>query len=230
MGLLAVTLIAVRTNTFYTPVRGLIVATTVFGLFTLSVLLRNLIRFRRTMIILVFFITVGIAVFTLGGQEPDAEGMRKAYASQLNRFSGTPYFWGGETRWGIDCSGLARTALWKAMVSEGIRERNPRLFGPMLWRFWWRDIGARAMGEETYGYTRVIGHADKLAGYDTSELKPGDLAVVGGTHVLIYVGGGKWIEASPEDRRVVTNSAPVHSKRAWFNAHNVTLVRWWLLE
>jgi len=38
-------------------------------------------------------------------------------ATAVERFSGTPYQWGGVTPWGADCSGLVQTAFWVHGVS-----------------------------------------------------------------------------------------------------------------
>jgi cell wall-associated NlpC family hydrolase len=163
-------------------------------------------------------------------RQQDIDGLRAAYVQQLSSFRGTQYAWGGESKAGIDCSGLARTSLWQAMLERGIAEANPRLLGPTLWKFWWRDMSARALHDGCYGYTRAIDEAPELAGYDTSGLKAGDLAVtVGGVHVLIYFGKGQWIDASPDDQKVVANKAPADSERPWFKMP-VKIMRWWILD
>lgn len=156
----------------------------------------------------------------------DRGGLRRQYLTRLQSFEGTRYVWGGERHNGIDCSGLARVALWEAMIRQGLAERNPRLLGPMALRFWWHDMSAYDMMEGSHGYTRVIGKAKRLAGCETSALRPGDLAVASsGVHVLIYLGGGRWIEASPDDGRVVSGMAGSDSKRPWFG-QPVVFVRW----
>ena len=118
--------------------------------------------------------------------------------------------WGGETTNGIDCSGLARVALWQAMMRQGIREVNPGCWARNLWNFWWTDMSTADILRGKHGYTKVIGYAPKVAGYDTSKLKIGDMAVAGRAHVMIYCGKGEWIEASPTDGKVVVNSRAGH--------------------
>lgn len=184
-------------------------------------------RYRRLVLVLTTLVFLGWMGF--GGRDVDTNGLRSEYISQLESYKGVPYVWGGETGCGIDCSGLARTALWQVMLKKGIREANPSLFGPALWRFWWRDTSAKDMINGKYGYTRIIGRARMMAGYDTSLLKPGDLALIDGVHVLIYIGDGKWTDASPEDRKVVVNRAPEDSKRGWYRMP-VTFARWWVLD
>ena len=165
----------------------------------------------------------------LGNQPPEVVELRDRYMWRLHTYQGAPYLWGGETDDGIDCSGLARAAMWQAMLYEGLSEFNSGLLGPKLWRFWWRDMSARAILEGEYGYTEVIGHADQLAGYPTGLLELGDMAVTDdGIHVMIYFGDDKWIEASPDDLKVVANKAPADSHRPWFR-RPVTLVRWSIL-
>jgi len=176
-----------------------------------------------------FFLTLFVVWSVLGSKPPDDFMLRSVYLRQLRSFVGVKFQWGGESYEGIDCSGLARVALWQAMLKEGVKEVNPRLLGSTLWKFWWRDVGAKDIGEGKYHYTRVIGYAPKLAGYDTSKLKTGDMAVASASHIMVYDGRGKWIEANPQDGKVVINKAAPSSKREWFNTP-VTLVRWWILS
>jgi cell wall-associated NlpC family hydrolase len=147
---------------------------------------------------------------------------------------GVRYTWGGETKVGIDCSGLARTALIEAMIIQGWRKGNARIMWPIAWRLWLHDAGASAMMQEAYGYTCVIGKAGVLSSPETIRmnlgftLQPGDLGVAGsGCHVMIYTGNGRWIEANPDDGRVVENMAD-SSKRAYFNLR-IVILRWWML-
>lgn len=213
------------------PVRVLIAMTVLAGVVTvISLVGKFAAGSRKRTIWSLTTLTMLILLSALSSRPPSQDGLRQAYLSQLNSYSGSPYVWGGETGRGIDCSGLARTAMWQAMAVQGVRTANPRLLGPMLWRFWWRDLSAHGMLDQEHGYTRRIGSAEKLAGYDCSALQVGDLAVSeGGVHVLIYAGDGKWIEANPEDGKVVTNAAALDSDRPYFNM-NMTFLRWWLFN
>lgn len=222
--------IVVRVSPMDTRVRVLLAATLFFTIFTFLVFLLSLIGKRPAWIFpTIFFLTLFVLWSVLGNKPPDKVALRVAYSNRLNAYLGAPFVWGGEAVTGIDCSGLARASLWQAMVRQGVKEFNPRLLGPTLWRFWWRDVGARNLDEGKYGYTKVIGYAKKLAGYNTSKLRVGDMAVSDKTHVMVYFGRGAWIEASPTDKKVVINKAPASSKRGWFN-EPVTFVRWWILD
>lgn len=211
-------------------VRLLLVCTVLFGLFTgLVHLVRFLFTRPGSLYPSLFFLALLVTWAVLANKPPNQAMLRAAYVSRLTAFSGCRYLEGGETNRGIGSSGLARVALWQAMLKEGVREVNPRLLGPVLWKFWWRDLGASDIATGKYGYTRVVDTAPKLAGYDTSKLRVGDVAAAGGAHVLIYYGRGEWIEANPDEQRVVVASAHAGSKRSWFNVP-VTIVRWWIFE
>ncbi len=230
-GLLIMSVLAVRFIPMFAEVRMLVVVTILFALFSGLYFLGRLIARRRIVLVpVVLIVALLVLVWPVIGSGPvDVDSLRNEYQRQLGGFVGAPYVWGGETRWGVDCSGLARTALWQAMLREGMRTGNPRLLGRTLWGFWWRDVSASDLSDSRFGYTRVIGSAKKLAGYDTSKLKVGDIAVAGRGHVLVYYGGGQWIEASPSDWLVVVNHAPADSKRGFFNT-SVQFVRWWILD
>lgn len=166
----------------------------------------------------------------LGNKPPDQHMLRSTYLKRLLGFQGTRYVWGGESHRGVDCSGLARAAFWQAMGTEGLREVNPRLLGPMTWKFWWHDISATDLFHGKYKYTKVICSVPKLAGFKSKKLKQGDIAITTMTpHVLIYLGKGNWIEANPDEKKVVINKANPNSDRTYFNMP-ATIVRWWILD
>ena len=229
--LLAASFAAATLATMTAAVRVLLVVTLVWGTLLSAALLLRALRSRRFAVYVIAGAAALLGIWaTVGAREPSVSALRQAYLGTLQSFDGVPYVWGGETRSGIDCSGLARVALWQAMLRRGVSEVNPRLLGGALWGFWWRDMSAKDMLGGRYGYTRVIGRAPKLAGCDAESLHAGDLAVTaGGVHVLIYCGHQRWIEASPIDRKVVENQAAAGSTRGWFNVP-VTFVRWWILD
>ncbi|NLN75866.1 MAG: hypothetical protein GX139_06110 [Armatimonadetes bacterium] len=177
----------------------------------------------------VFFSALFVVWAVLGSKPPDTDALRQVYYKRLRAFVGTPYQVNGETDIGIDSAGLARAALWHAMVRQGAKEVNPQLLGRKLWSFWWRDIDAKDIAQDKYGYTRLIGSAEKLAGFDTNTIKVGDMAVADDKHVMIYYGDERWIEASPVDGKVVVRKAPAGSKRKWFNVP-VKIMRWRIFD
>lgn len=228
--LLAATALALRIAQMDIYVRSLIVATLVVGIVTgLIHLIKLFESYPKLLYPTILIIGMGILWGALANKPPNEAALRECYLKQLNSFKGARYVSGGETHNGIDCSGLARAALWQSMLKEGIKEFSPYLLGPLLWKFWWRDISAMDIATGKYGYTKYVDTADKLAGYDHSWLNRGDLAVAGGgSYVLIYMGDAQWIEANPDDGKVVLNKATAGSRRPYFNM-KVSIMRWWIL-
>ena len=238
--LITASLLALYFGMMDSSVRLLLVGTILFAVLTGVSFLHRLFRDNlraRICVLLVLLLPVAILSVKLvtGGRATDKGALRSLYIQRMRSYLGVKYSWGGETRLGIDCSGLARTGLEEAMLAQGWQDGNSRSVWPTACRLWRRDTSAKGMLDETYGYTRRIGHADELS--DTGSIRmnsgmsllPGDLAVTdGGVHVMIYTGNGRWIEANPDDGRVVENNSS-HSERGYFNM-SVTILRWWILE
>lgn len=157
----------------------------------------------------------------------DRAELRAAYLSALKSYQGTPYVWGGETRTGIDCSGLVRQALVDATLSEGFRTGNGALLREGA-RLWWHDASAKAIGDEFRGYTRRLAGARSLNEADYSTIQPGDVAVTAsGIHILAYLGDKTWIQASPQIMKVITTPAPTEEDVMF--TQDATILRWRLL-
>lgn len=229
-GLLAISAVTVRVSTMTSSVRILLAGMLLFGVFTGLVFLVNMLAvYHRLIYPTIFFIGLFALWAAIGSKQYNVEILRSMYVRRVGSFEGDPYLRGGETDLGIDGPGLARTALWQAVLRQGMREFNSSLLGPMLWRFWWRDMDARDILRGEYGYTKVIGRAPKLAGYNASKLRQGDIAITNGaSHVLIYNGKDGWFEASRTREKVVLHKVSAISKRHAFNLP-VTFVRWWIL-
>lgn len=197
----------------------------VFGSFASWAL--GLFLFWRTILLRVFFLLplVGaVGVVLLPYRIADTVALRTAYCQALRSYVGTPYLWGGESRMGIDCSGLVRRGLIDAAFSEGWRTQDLSLLRTGL-ALWWYDTSAKAMGEGYQGRTHLLGVANSLNEADYGLLLPGDLAVTeDGRHVLAYLGEQTWIEAEPREARVLMVKAP--SDDLWFTTH-VRLMRWY---
>jgi cell wall-associated NlpC family hydrolase len=168
-----------------------------------------------------------VLLFLLPGQNGNAHALRERYVSTLHSLVNTPYVWGGETRRGLDCSGLLRYALWQANWNEGVRTGNPKLLREAA-ALWWNDASARELGETYRGRLEIVGEAESLNRANYQILQPGDIAVTSpdGVHCLAYVGNKTWIEADPSalvGDKVIAVQTPVQN--AWFT-RRVKLLRW----
>ncbi len=166
--------------------------------------------------------------FLLPEKPLDPANLRDRYVAAMQRMEGTLYLWGGESRWGIDCSGLPRRALRDALWDIGWETGNGAAFREWA-RQWWFDTSAKALGQNYRGFTRPLGVSGKLRELDFRNLSPGDLAVTAdGRHVMVFLRDGKWIQADPGPLKV-TIGRPGVDENPWFNAR-VTLHRWTLME
>ena len=170
-----------------------------------------------------FAALVPTALLLLPGRSVNADALRYAYVTALRSYAGTPYVWGGETRTGIDCSGLVRQGMVQAEMSEGLRTGNGALLRDALY-LWWDDCSARALGEEYHGRTIVQRKVSRLNFADYSALRKGDLAVIGdGVHVLAYIADQTWIQADPQAGSVIITPTIRGDNRLDLDA---ILVRW----
>ncbi|MBC8135196.1 MAG: C40 family peptidase [Fibrella sp.] len=181
-------------------------------------------RRRRSLLAIGLLVPVLVTLFVLSpDRSVDSNRLRGAYVESLRSLEGTNYVWGGETRLGIDCSGLVRGAMVEANLREGIRTGNPRLVRTAA-TLWWFDASAKALGENYRGLTTPIADAKSLNEADYSALHPGDIAVTeSGIHTLAYLGDKTWIQADPVPMRVVRTTAPATG--GWF-VQGVRLLRW----
>jgi hypothetical protein len=167
---------------------------------------------------------LGAGFFLLPGKEIDQGRLRDAYVKRMRSFEGTRYYWGGEGGRGIDCSGLPRRAFRDALLAEGLEHGNGSALRAAVEQ-WWFDASARAMMEGYREYVRPLGIAGTVRSIDVASLQPGDMAITtDGVHVVVYAGGGGWIQADPGAGKVVTLDPSV-SDNGWFNK-KVSMFRW----
>jgi cell wall-associated NlpC family hydrolase len=155
------------------------------------------------------------------------DAVRASYIHSLKSYEGSLYYWGGESRRGIDCSGLIRCGMMNGLAKTGLRSADPGLVRQSL-SLWWNDASARDLGKEHRGLTKLLFQARSINEADHSRLLPGDIAVTtNGVHILAYLADGNWIQASPGAGRVVISKVPVEND-AWFQ-QPVNLLRWTVL-
>ena len=162
-------------------------------------------------------------LLVLPGRESDSAAMRRAYVESLAKYEGTRYVWGGESRFGIDCSGLVRRGLVNADFKEGLATANPKPLREAA-SLWWHDTSASGLLAGYDGRTRDVLDAPSINELDHTRLLPGDIVVTAdGLHTMAYTGDETWIEADPNPGRVVSVRAP--SNVVWFKVP-VRVMRW----
>ena len=171
------------------------------------------------------------AVFLLLPSRPvNPQVLQGRYVRALQSYDGTPYVWGGESKRGIDCSGLMRCALIDANVKQGLTTFNPAAIRAGF-SLWWNDSSAKALKEEYQNRTQFLFATPDLNHLDYLKIRPGDMAVTSsGVHVVAYIGNRTWIEADPnavQGDRVIQVKIP--TRNAWFN-QPMSIVRWRQLE
>jgi hypothetical protein len=173
-------------------------------------------------------------IFIIGCFWPKRTGssqeLRQEYVRSLLAYKGVTYVWGGETKRGIDCSGLMRCGLVDADLKRGIATFNPSLLRAGF-SLWWNDCSALALKQEFQNRTRLLFTSESINAIDEAKIKPGDIAVTSnGVHVLAYMGHKTWIEADPNEgvgHQVIEVQIP--SRNVWFNTP-VHVMRWRQLE
>lgn len=162
-----------------------------------------------------------IIVTLLRQENLDRTSIVESYQKNLLSYEGTSYYWGGENFIGIDCSGLARKALFNALIEEGAFKT--------AFNLWYFDASAKALMEGYRQQTVDVTTAKSINALDHSQIKIGDLAItVNGVHVMVYLGDNEWIEADPELTKVIRVKAPKQGF-GWFDIP-IKVKRWTLLN
>jgi hypothetical protein len=158
------------------------------------------------------------------GRDYDRKQLREAYVHALRSYEGTRYIWGGENKFGIDCSGLVRAGLIKANFRASLRTFNPKLTRFAL-SLWWHGASAEALGQEYRHQTKHLLPATSINELGQNKILPGDIAVTAsGVHVMAYLGNGEWIEADPDLKKVIIVQVP-ERKNPWFQ-EAFKILRW----
>jgi hypothetical protein len=203
----------------------LFIVTAVLTLWISAILLCRRKKLIAASIALIGFLMIGFSV--VPGRIPDQGSLRKAYIEELRTYQGAPYVWGGESRRGIDCSGLVRRALINAHMRLAVSDLSPGALRTAL-DLWWHDCSAQALGEQYRGFTVAVFRASSANTADAPDLQPGDIGVtLSGAHVLAYLGDREWIQAEPGLLKVVILRAP--SDNGWMK-QSLKIMRWTMLE
>jgi hypothetical protein len=226
VGILMVGAAAVLLTAAATPVHSalqrLAILTSLLALWALPLLWFW--RSRRIRATLLFLPVLPVVLLLLPGGRVQSDELRNEYVRNTARFEGSPCAWGGENARGIDCSGLPRRALRHALLAQGIKRLDGAALRSWL-EHWFFDASAKALAEGCRSYVVPLGVEGLIESLEHDGLQPGDLAITTDRlHVLVYRGGGLWIQAEPGIGRVLT----LHGRQdenLWFRAP-VSLYRW----
>jgi drug/metabolite transporter superfamily protein YnfA len=210
------------------PYRSSLVRLALIALWVLAGCFLLILLWRRKVwrtLLLIMVALLGLFVFLPGRGAIDTSRLRQRFVRQLQTYDGVRYIYGGENHRGIDCSGLVRAAMVRALVDESIFSFNPALLRAAF-TLWWRDTNALQLGKGGKELTLPIGAGTSRAMRAAQNQRPGDLAVtMTGSHVLAYLSDQRWIEADPDVARVQIvdlNTSPIAGQE-------VLLVTWrWL--
>ncbi|WP_066060587.1 C40 family peptidase [Neobacillus soli] len=147
---------------------------------------------KKIIVVFIMTITFG-ALFTTMGDKAEAAYYHTKAISVAKANLGVPYRWGGLTPRGFDCSGLVKYSFGKA------GKTMPRTASDMFYK----------------------------KGYRVSSLKVGDLMFFGPnkaskpTHVAIYIGSGKMIQASSSKGVSITYTNNSYWKARYIGAKRI---------
>jgi len=213
-------LIVYPVSTLWTRVSGVVLLLTTLA--RIFVIVRRMRVLRNT-----YFGVLGLALLLVlsPARNYDAVALNIEFLKELRRYEGTRYVWGGESRFGIDCSGLVRCGLMNALVKQGVLTFNGGLIRSAI-AFWWNDCTAGDFSQGDDELTALRFKTQALESFDRSQLVAGDLAA-NRVHVMVYIGDDQWIEADPNAAKViVTKTTP---QLLWFR-EPMHIVRLQLLQ
>ncbi len=170
------------------------------------------------------FLGIGLFLILPGHPPSELSSLQAPYTKALSNYENIPYVWGGESRFGMDCSGLIRKSFQDVLLKHGIFTLNPFLVRGAI-DLWWNDTTAKEIGK---GYERRTVHILNCASLntvDSTALQPGDIAVTAsGVHVMAYLGNNRWIGADPGEKRVTIFSIP-EPRNPYFSS-SMNIMRW----
>ncbi len=171
------------------------------SLFAIVVFVNRKRRVPRALLCVCGLLVVLVHVLTLRASSIDPD----VYAANLVKHEGVKYVWGGEGRFGIDCSGLIRKATVDSLYGTG------RWGAGLL--VWLKDCPAKSLGAGLGAYFEEQAVYSSVRDI-TNPAKGGIAITTSGVHVMAYLGDGAWIQASPSDGKVTVKDAG--DEDTWF--------------
>lgn len=175
----------------------------------------------------VLYCAFGFAIFLfaipwVAQRKIEEKTINEMYVKELTFYVNTNYVWGGEGFLGIDCSGLPRSAMIKALYKYGIYYFNGKAL-TYATNLWWNDASAKEMLSGYKGKLQV-----EEAEYTINSAPPnrqaGDLAITAtGLHVMVYLDNKTIIQSDPVREKVVIDNLP--SSSMWYE-QKVKCAKW----
>ena len=157
---------------------GLIALWAFVAISLLSLLWRK--KVWRTLLLLMLALFSAFVLLP-GRKSTDPSRLRQRFVQRLETYDGVRYVYGGENHRGIDCSGLVRAAMVRALFDEGISSADSALLRAAF-TLWWRDTNALQLGKGGRGLTLPIGDGSDIGGVHLVDLNTSPLA---GQEVLL---------------------------------------------
>lgn len=174
------------------------------------------------------FPTLFLLIFVIDGKKVEGEVLRQQYIKELTKFEGSGYLWGGESKIGIDCSGLVRRGMIDANLKIGITSLNPLPIRDAI-SLWFYDSAADALMNGYRQTTKYVSSVENLNNMDYSKILAGDFMVTqNGVHTMAYIGDKTWIEADPGILKVIKLKVP-EKEITWFKVP-AKIIRWQQLD
>ena len=81
-------------------------------------------KYPRIRYIFIAYTTAILITLLLPGRSPNPDQLRTQYIQAFQTYEGITYSWGGENRFGIDCSGLVRKGFISGNITQGLKTLN----------------------------------------------------------------------------------------------------------
>ena len=214
--------VAVKINPIRTKLISLFIlfSPIFFVLFVLCIFKQKVILKIIGVVTVVFL----IVLVSLKNKDVPVEKIRNRYVTELLKYENTTYVWGGETRNGIDCSGLVRKGMIDTLLKVGIENVSSK-YVYEAFKLYVNDFSAKAIKQEYKNLFTTLQEIESVNTFDHSYILPGDILVTNnGVHTFAYIGNNTWIQADPDSKKVIIETAPSTDNK-WYKM-NAVILRW----
>jgi len=211
----------------------ILISSVSFG-FLCGICLLLLRQIKRNPIIIIFL--TGIFVFVIGyflTYNPsvfkrDKSTIEYKYCSYVKKWQGTPYKKNGESKYGIDSNGIAKSSMWQSMLKYSLKNSDWELLFHKCPVFWWRDLSDQDIVNGKYNYTYQKGTYVSLYDIPEENLDNGDMIYIQRHELLlIYIGNNECIYSN---KTAGVTKLNLHNKDIKLRNSPVILIGWNLFK